>query len=116
MFTGEHNRKRYTAGDIHRYHSGLMSPAERNALEKAALEDPFLEEALEGYAHAADPTNDLTILRSRLDERVRRKRGALSWSLYAHGERLRPSSCWCCLGEEYSSGTWAGTLNKRPSL
>jgi TonB family protein len=34
--------------DIERYISGKMSPAERHALEKRALSDPFLAEALEG--------------------------------------------------------------------
>ncbi|GIV36581.1 MAG: cell envelope biogenesis protein TonB [Cyclobacteriaceae bacterium] len=34
--------------DIKRYLSGEMSPAERHALEREALNDPFLAEALEG--------------------------------------------------------------------
>ena len=76
MFKKESNNARYTAEDIERYHRGLLSGAERHALERAALEDPLLEEALEGYAglppgQAAD---DLSILRDRLAERVRRSR------------------------------------------
>jgi hypothetical protein len=39
----------FTASDIERYYSGKMSPQERHALEKAALDDPFLADALEGY-------------------------------------------------------------------
>lgn len=34
--------------DIERYRSGKMTPAERHALEKQALSDPFLADALEG--------------------------------------------------------------------
>ncbi len=39
----------YTAEDIQKYLSGKMPPIEMNAMEKAALDDPFLAEALEGY-------------------------------------------------------------------
>jgi hypothetical protein len=39
----------YTAEDIQRYLGGKMPPLEMNALEKAALDDPFLAEAIEGY-------------------------------------------------------------------
>ena len=39
---------KYTAADFERYHSGKMSAGEMHALEKAAMEDPFLADALEG--------------------------------------------------------------------
>jgi len=39
----------YTAADIENYFSGKLLPAEQYAMEKAALEDPFLAEAMEGY-------------------------------------------------------------------
>ena len=39
----------YTAADIRNYLSGNMNPAAMNTLEKAALDDPFLAEAIEGY-------------------------------------------------------------------
>ena len=39
----------YTAEDIKRYLDGKMQPLEMNAMEKAALNDPFLAEAIEGY-------------------------------------------------------------------
>lgn len=45
---------RYRADDLLRYHQGLMSPAEMHALEKEAMEDPFLAEALEGYGQPGD--------------------------------------------------------------
>ncbi|MEP6676425.1 MAG: carboxypeptidase-like regulatory domain-containing protein [Ferruginibacter sp.] len=39
----------YNSGDIQRYLGGQMTAPEMNAFEKAALDDPFLAEALEGY-------------------------------------------------------------------
>lgn len=84
MFKKESNSIRYTAEDIERYHRGLLSGAERHALERAALEDPLLEEALEGYAGLSpnQAARDLSILRDRLAERVRgssRRVLAASW-------------------------------------
>jgi hypothetical protein len=39
----------YGAEDIQQYLSGKLSPLQMNAMEKAALDDPFLAEAIEGY-------------------------------------------------------------------
>jgi hypothetical protein len=36
----------YSADDIRRYWNNQMSPAEMHALEKAAMDDPFLADAL----------------------------------------------------------------------
>lgn len=41
-----------------------------NALEKAALEDPFLADAMEGYRHAVSPAQELGQLRQQLAERL----------------------------------------------
>ena len=43
--------KPFSAEDIERYHQGLMSASERNSLERAALEDPFLADSLEGFTN-----------------------------------------------------------------
>lgn len=43
------NQKIYTAADIHQYLSGKMDPSQMHAIEKAALDDPLLAEAIEGY-------------------------------------------------------------------
>lgn len=40
--------KQYSAADIQLYLEGKMPPAEMHALEKAALDDPFLADAIEG--------------------------------------------------------------------
>jgi len=42
----------YTAADIQRYLSGNMTAEEMYSLEKAALDDPLLAEAMEGYETA----------------------------------------------------------------
>jgi hypothetical protein len=60
----------FTAKDIDRYHSGKMSDQERHALEKAALDDPFLADALEGYAFTPTASADLANIQSRLNERL----------------------------------------------
>jgi hypothetical protein len=66
----EKKYKNYTAADIEKYHRGLLSPAEMNELEKAALDDPFLADALEGYgATMVNVSSDL----SELEKKIRRK-------------------------------------------
>jgi len=57
----------YSAEDIRRYLKGELSPSERHQLEKAALDDPFLADAIEGYSAANVPINkDIEELRERL--------------------------------------------------
>lgn len=71
----EHTIKTFTALDIEKYQQGLLSPKERHDLEKAALDDPFLADALEGY-HST-PVNisaDLTDLKNRLAEKTEEKK------------------------------------------
>ncbi len=71
----EHTIKTFTALDIEKYQQGLLSPKERHDLEKAALDDPFLADALEGYQ--SSPVNisaDLTELKNRLAEKTEEKK------------------------------------------
>ena len=75
MTKGE-SHKHYSAEDIQRYHEGKMSGAEMHALEKAALEDPFLSDALEGFAHASTPSTDLKEIQQRIATRTGKKRKA----------------------------------------
>jgi CarboxypepD_reg-like domain/Gram-negative bacterial TonB protein C-terminal len=44
----------YTAADIQQYLDGKLLPDEMHAIEKAALDDEFLAEAIEGYAENKD--------------------------------------------------------------
>jgi hypothetical protein len=66
--------KKYTAADFARYHAGTMPASEMHALEKASLEDPFLEDALEGYAVTPTPAADLGVLHERLSNAVSAKK------------------------------------------
>lgn len=66
--------KKYSATDLARYHSGDMSPMEMHALEKAALDDPFLADALEGYAHSKNPDKELKEIRIQLEEKKNKNR------------------------------------------
>lgn len=53
----------YTFSDIEKYLKGELSHTDMHAMEKAALQDPFLADAIEGYQKA-----DLTISSSDLNE------------------------------------------------
>lgn len=46
----------YSFDDIQRYLQGKMSAAEMHTLEKAALQDPFLSDAIEGYHETSSTT------------------------------------------------------------
>lgn len=56
--------------EIRRYRSGEMTPEEQHTLEKLALSDPFLYEALEGAGSISDKdfSNDLNDLTFRIKE------------------------------------------------
>jgi len=80
--------KNYSAVDIEKYHQGLLSPKEMNELEKAALEDSFLADALEGYAlPGVNITTDINELKQRLAQKtesgkvvgISENRKKLSW-------------------------------------
>lgn len=63
----------YTAADIEKYHKGLLSNQEMHNLEKAALEDPFLADALEGFAvPGVQLADDVAGLRKRLEDKLSR--------------------------------------------
>jgi TonB family protein len=62
--------------DIERYLRGELSPAEMHALEKEALNDPFLAEALEGVEHAGKDNflQDLHVLNRSLHSRTHHRK------------------------------------------
>jgi hypothetical protein len=76
------NGKKYNAIDFERYHSGNMPKDEMHALEKAALEDPFLADALDGYAYAKNAEEELDQIKTRLNEKRKQKNVLpfFSWS------------------------------------
>jgi hypothetical protein len=70
---GEPSPYQYTYKDIERYHSGQMSEDEMHRMEMAALDDPFLADALEGYSYTSTAKEDLNKLQDRLFERTNQK-------------------------------------------
>ncbi len=80
----EKGKIHYSAEDIRKYLDGRLSGPEMQAIEKAALEDPFLADAIEGLEearkHSVSFESGMTDLQSRLSKRIRqdeRKRGLL---------------------------------------
>ena len=63
--------------DIKRYLDGEMTPVERHALEKKALSDPFLADALEGSEQISttDFSGDIASLHTLIDQRVKQNAG-----------------------------------------
>lgn len=55
----------YTARDIQKYLEGKLGPSEMHAMEKAALDDPFLAEAMEGYSSMKEKEWDSQLLSLR---------------------------------------------------
>ncbi len=85
--------KNYSAADIQRYLQGDLSARDMQALEAAALEDPFLADALEGMEKDRQLRGetafgeDLGRLRERLDLRVAKNKKGLILPLYHSGWR-----------------------------
>jgi TonB family protein len=59
--------KQYSAADIQRYLEGGMLPAEMHELEKAALEDPFLADAIEGMQQTLEQ-HDASLIQGHLQD------------------------------------------------
>ena len=67
----EKKYRTWTSADIEKYHKGLLSPKEMNEMERAALDDPFLADALEGYGNVTvNLSADITELEKKLEQRV----------------------------------------------
>ncbi|HTQ65589.1 MAG TPA: carboxypeptidase-like regulatory domain-containing protein [Puia sp.] len=76
----EKNIKKYDSPDIEKYLQGKLSPDEMHAIEKSALEDPFLADAIDGIQQSLQKQKDgsfdqdIKELNQRLKERVAAKR------------------------------------------
>lgn len=55
---------------LQQYLEGTLDPRRMHELEKQALEDEFLADALEGYTYVIEPAEKLSILQQRLADRV----------------------------------------------
>ena len=74
----EKNNNKYSAEYIRKYLDGQLSDQAMQALEKAALEDPFLADAIEGIEesrkHAVSFESGVADLRTKLKERISQKK------------------------------------------
>ena len=61
------NIKEWTAADFDRYHRGEMPAAEMHSLEMQALEDPFLQDAMDGYRHTDKSVEDVENLQIKIN-------------------------------------------------
>ncbi|MBD1434555.1 hypothetical protein H8B06_17150 [Sphingobacterium sp. DN00404] len=81
----------YQLSRIHNYIHGLMSREEMHALEREALEDPFLQDAIDGYKmQQGIDVKSLSLLQQRLERRIaehaqRKNRFYFSWQRLAIG-------------------------------
>jgi len=78
--TNNHS-KTWSDSDIRMYLNGELSPREMHELERAALDDPFLADALEGYRTVPPEETGWDDLRTRLAARIDKKeqRRAIPW-------------------------------------
>ena len=84
MANQHHHNILYTSADILKYHQGKLTPIEMNALEKAALQDPFLSDALDGFVAHEQAASDLIELQQKLSQKQQAKKKAVifSWKKY----------------------------------
>ncbi|HXB35842.1 MAG TPA: carboxypeptidase-like regulatory domain-containing protein [Puia sp.] len=64
------NTIHFFASDIEKYRKGELSAGEMHDLEQAALDDPFLADAIEGLIQHPISQQDLTDLQERLNKKV----------------------------------------------
>lgn len=73
----------YTESDIRNYLNGNLSRDQMHAIEKAALDDPFLADAIEGMQEASDSYGaeivheNLSTAKKKLEERIKERRTGL---------------------------------------
>ncbi|QXV65748.1 carboxypeptidase-like regulatory domain-containing protein [Mucilaginibacter sp. 21P] len=76
--------KRADISQIQDYLKGKLESKAMHQLEREAQDDPFLADALDGYASSADQEQNLETLRERLQQRTQTKvRRILPWSTMA---------------------------------
>ncbi|MFC5283471.1 TonB family protein [Pedobacter alpinus] len=75
---------------IRKYHNGDLSPTEMNQLEARALDDPFLQDALDGYEIIGVSNSDINELNNSLAHRLEKEKklfsaywGFKQWSIAA---------------------------------
>ncbi|QNL51183.1 hypothetical protein H8S90_06255 [Olivibacter sp. SDN3] len=81
---------------IQQYLKGELNPEEMNALERQALEDPLLNDAIEGFTETGIKPHKLTLLQQRLQERVTEQPQEHSRMLF-NSQRLGIAAVACLL-------------------
>ena len=107
--------KTYTAADFAHYHAGTMPEGEMHTLEKAALEDLFLADALEGYAYTPAAENDIAALTQRLNEK-RKKKNVFLLSSFTNKGWLRIAAIFIVMAGAGYILYNANKLNKQSAL
>ncbi len=81
----EDKKNRINAKAYQRYLSGNMTPAEKHAFERAMLDDPFAQEALDGMESMDSEhiVEDLKLLKDQLAQRTQKKEQPLFWRIAA---------------------------------
>lgn len=83
--------QQFTGADIEKYHTGQLSPAQMHAMEKAALEDPFLADALDGYSiSGVHLSADMDELRRRLADKTQEAKVVPLKAVGGGGQRQFP--------------------------
>src|ERR1700692_308935 len=76
--------KSYTSSDIQKYLEGKLPASEMHAIEKAALDDPFLADAIEGFETISKQNTSVNIdadiieLHQKLAEKIEERRKTVS--------------------------------------
>jgi len=82
---------------IQRYLQGQLSPEEMYSLEREALEDPFLQDAIDGYRMQKEVNHGtLSLLQQRLAARVEKQREERDQFFFG-GQRLGVAATACVL-------------------
>ena len=74
---------------IRKYFNGELSPEAQHELEKRALDDPFLQDAMDGFEQFSNPQKDFNDINNRLANRIKKKEkvvaiwGFKQWSIAA---------------------------------
>ena len=63
----QHNKHKFSAIDFIRYHKGKMNSLEMHTLEKDALNDPFLSDALDGFKNVDQAESALLHIKKNIE-------------------------------------------------
>ncbi|HUP13819.1 MAG TPA: hypothetical protein VM187_16475, partial [Niastella sp.] len=103
----------YSAADIQRYVQGKLSAAEMHAMEKAALDDPFLADAMEGMQQAFTEhkesivTGQLQQLQQQFNTRSNRTAKVIAFKPFRYWQAAAAAAVVLII-----TGVWLFSLNR----